>query len=384
MSKQYKINSKYHKTGPNPESGQAVLIAVILSLVVSTLILFGISLPVADQIKNSNDYLSSQQALINTETLNEEVLYRLNNKKSVPSVLSMSILENINSANVSDINSGEKEVVSTGQVGYFTRKLQSDISSNKNIALNYGTWISNGGLRMENSSEIQGDVFSLGGSLLLNSSAISGNLSTSSYPVNLPISDDDISNWKNQASSGQIINGDLTISNSTTTVGAVKIVGDLFVKNSAILTLGGPVYVTGSIYVSNSARVQLSPSYSSKSETIVSDGIIDIKSSAYLGGSGSTGSNLIIATESSSGCTNLNCTGGTPAINVSNSVMANAVLIAPHGAVYLSNSSNTKGVVANYLYMSNSSSLQYDSSLSNINFNSSTSTIWRFNSIKEI
>ena len=379
--KRLKINSNK----PNPESGQAVLIAVILSLTIATLILFGISLPVADQIRSSNDYLLSRQALINSETLNEEVTYRLNKNKTVPSVLSLSILDDDTSSAVSDLDLKTKQVISTSNYNLFTRQTKAILSSNRDISFNYGAWLSSGGLRMDNSSQIIGDVFSLGDTLFLNSSSVGGKLSTSTYSVNLPISDDDINNWKTQGSSGIVNNGSITLSNvSTTTAGALKVVGNLTLRNSSVLTLNGPLYVTGNLTMDNSTKLQVNSSYGTKSETIVVDGIIDINSSAYLGGSGQSGSSVILATQNSSGCDNINCTGTTPAIKISNSAVASAILVAPHGAVYLSNSSNTKGVLANYLYMSNSSTINFDPMLINLNFNSSTSTFWTIDSLKEI
>ncbi|MEI6042090.1 MAG: hypothetical protein WCQ00_00780 [bacterium] len=373
------------KKAPNRESGQAVLIAVILTLAISTIILFGLSLPIADQVKNTSDYLTSKQSLLNSLTGDEEVLYRLNKGKIVPSVLSLSILNSNTGISIADVNSSTKEVISSSAYSLFARKTKTILSSNKDISFNYGAWLSSGGLRMDNSSVIHGDVFSLDGSLLLNTSLITGTLSTSTNSVNMPISDSDINGWKNQASSGIIINGGLDLNGkATSTIGAAKIIGNLKLDQSSVLTLGGPLYVTGNVELDNTSTVQLSPSYGSKSETIVVGGTIIMKNSAYLGGSGTLGSNIILVSESTNGCTNIDCTGGDPAISISNSALASAFLVAPYGAIYLSNTSNTKAVFANHLSMANSSSITYDPYLVNINFNSSTSTIWGINSLKEI
>lgn len=369
----------------NPESGQAVLIAVILSLAVSMLILFGLSLPITDQIKNEKDYVLSKQAFLNSLTLNEEVLYRLNTKKPLPSSIGLSILNYSSVATTTNLNSSTIQVVSTGVNNFFERKTQALVSSNKSILFNYGVWISNGGIKMENSSEINGDVFSLGPIVTADTSTVSGTISNSLNSINLPISDDNINNWRNQASAGVVIVGGLNLSGaskSTTTTGALKIVGDLVVKNNCVFTLTGPLYVTGNLILDNSSRLQLNSSYGSTSETVVVDGYMDIKNSVYLGGSGIAGSNIIMATQNTGGCTDAVCTN--PAIRIENTDAAAAVLVAPHGAIYLKGSGSTKGIFANYLYMSNSSSITYDSSLIDINFNSSTSTSWDFSSLKEI
>jgi hypothetical protein len=379
-------NFKTEKLRINKEAGQAVLIAVILSLAISMLILFGLSLPVTDQIKNANDYLSSRQALINSETLTEEVLYRLNRSKTIPSVLGMSVLKDNTSVSVSAIDSSNTQTISSCQFSTFTRTTKAIMSSNRTISFNYGAWVGSGGIRMDNPSTVSGNVFSLGGGSIYNPTAISGVYSTSSYSVNFPVSDDDINNWKNQASSGQIINGGVSLNNkATTTIGALKIVGDLTIKNSGgIMTLNGPLYVTGNLTIEVGAGLVLPASYATKSETVVVGGTIKIRSGASVAGSGTNGSNILLTTLSTAGCADYNCTATSPAIEVSQSSSADTILIAPHGAIYLSQGSNTKGVLANYLYMSNSAGISYDPSLNSTNFNSSTSTFWSINSMREI
>ena len=377
-------NFKTEKLRLNPQAGQAVLIAVILSLTISMLILFGMSLPITDQIKNANEYLLSRQALINSETLTEEVLFRLNKEKTVPSVLGMSVLKDNTSISVSAIDSSNDLTISSCQYGSFTRTIKALLSSNRTISFNYGAWLGSGGIRMDNPATINGNVFSLGVGSIYSPGAISGVYSTSTYSVNFPVSDDDINNWKNQASSGQIINGDVNLNNkSTSTTGALKIIGSLDVKGGT-MTLNGPLYVTGNLILENSAGLILPSSYSTKSETVVVGGTITIRTSAYVSGSGTTGSNILLATLSTAGCADYTCTSISPAISVSNSSLADTILIAPHGAVYLANGSNTKGVLANYLYMSNGSKILYDPSLNGTTFNSSTSTLWSINSMKEI
>lgn len=377
-------NSKI-SLGSNGEAGQVVLIAVVLSISISMLILFALSLPIADQIRNAGDYLSSKQTLINSESLNDEVLYRLNNNKNIPSVLNMSIMGENSYSVIAEWNSTTKQVVSNSTYNNFTRKIEAVFISNRSIIFDFGVWLSSGGLRMENTSHIDGDVFSMGSVLRMNSSTIGGALSTSTTPVNLPASDEDINNWKIQASSGRIINEGLTLDgNSTTTVAAVKIIGNLHLKNSSSLTLNGPMYVTGNLVLENSSRIQLGAGYAGKSETVVVDGIISLGNNTYLGGSGQNGSTIILATQNTSGCANVNCTGGTPAIRLNNSAEASAILLAPHGAVYLSNSAQTKSVMANYLYMQNSARIEYDPYIIDTSFNTSTSTGWSVSSLKEI
>jgi hypothetical protein len=286
---------------------------------------------------------------------------------------------------IAEWNSNTKQVISNSDYRGFTRKIEALFTANRTVIFDFGVWLGGGGLRMENTSHVDGNVFSMGNVLRLGSSTIGGQLSTSTSPVNLPMSDEDINNWKAQASSDKVITGGLNLSNqATTTFNAVKIVGDLILRNQSVLTLNGPVYITGNLVLDNQSRMVLSSAYAEKSETIVVDGTISLGNGTYLGGSGLNGSTIILATQNTSGCSNTSCTGGTPAISLVNSAEAKAILVAPHGAVYLSNSAETKSVLANYLYMSNSAKIEYDPYIVDTSFKTSTTTSWSVSSLKEI
>ncbi len=177
-------------------------------------------------------------------------------------------------------------------------------------------------------------------------------------PLDFPISTAQITDWKADALAGGTLTGSYSLSGSSTaTLGPKKIVGNLYVSNSGVLTVSGTLWVTGNVVLSNSAIVKLASGYGSGSGMIIADGTISTSNSASFAGSGTTGSYMMMLTTSSS----------STAINVANSA-GTVILVAPNGTIVFSNTAGAKEAVAYRISMSNSATLTYDSGLANVNF----------------
>src|SRR3989339_1826305 len=189
---------------------------------------------------------------------------------------------------------------------------------------------------------------------------------TDPAPLNFPISDSQVQSWKDDAVAGGTQSGDINLSDSETlTIGPKKVVGNLYVSNSGILTISGTLWVTGNIVLSNSAQVKLSGSYGSGSGMIISDGTVSTSNSATFSGSGVSGSYMMMLTTSTS----------SSAINVANSA-GTVILVAPYGTISFSNTAGAKEAIAKTISMSNSATLTYESGLMNVNFVSGPSGSW--------
>ncbi len=185
-------------------------------------------------------------------------------------------------------------------------------------------------------------------------------------PLNFPVSDSQVQSWKDEASLGGTQIGDINLSGSNTLIiGPKKIVGNLSLSNSAILTVSGTLWVTGNIILSNTSQIKPSSSYGSGSGVIVSDGTISTSSLGAFNGSGTTGSYIMMLTTSTS----------SSAINIANAA-GTAILVAPYGTISFSNRASAKEAIAKTINMSNSASLIYDSGLINQNFVGGPSGSW--------
>lgn len=190
--------------------------------------------------------------------------------------------------------------------------------------------------------------------------------------IAMPISDQNISDWKDVATTGGVINGNYSLSGSTGTLGPKKISGDLMVQNNSTLTVSGTLWVTGNVNISNNATVKLSSGYGASEGLIVVDGTVSIGNNANFAGSGTSGSYVMILTTSNS----------SSAINLQNNAGA-VILYASNGTVNVSNNAGAKSITAYSISLSNNATITYDSGLANANFSSGPSGSWNVSSWKE-
>ncbi|MFA5840867.1 MAG: choice-of-anchor R domain-containing protein [Candidatus Paceibacterota bacterium] len=190
--------------------------------------------------------------------------------------------------------------------------------------------------------------------------------------VAMPISDQNILDWKDEATAGGVYSGTFTAGGSST-LGPKEITGNLSVTNGAHLTVTGTLWVHGNIDVSNNATVNLSSSYGTSEGVIVADGLVNIGNNAVFSGSGSAGSYLMILSTSTS----------TLAIRLSNNGGA-VVLYAANGTVELENNASAKSLNGKYIELENNSTVIYDAGLANANFVNGPSGGWNIKSWKEV
>lgn len=190
--------------------------------------------------------------------------------------------------------------------------------------------------------------------------------------VPMPISEQNILDWKTEAEAGGTYSGNYTINGTTVSLGPRKINGNLIVENGANLTITGTVWVTGNITISNNATVRLHASYGESDAAMIGDGIVTVNNNAMFYGSGVTGSFLMILSTSSS----------SSAITLGNNAGA-IVLYAANGTVNVSNNAGAKAINGYYIHLSNNAVINYESGLMNSNFVGGPSGSWNIADWKE-
>ncbi|KKQ08632.1 MAG: hypothetical protein US21_C0012G0013 [Candidatus Nomurabacteria bacterium GW2011_GWB1_36_6] len=190
--------------------------------------------------------------------------------------------------------------------------------------------------------------------------------------IAMPISEQNILDWKEAAALGGTYNGNYVVS-SNTTLGPKKITGNLVVSNEVTLTLTGTVWVQGSLTVSNNAIVKLASNYGSSEGLIIADGNITISNNSVFQGSGASGSYIMALSTSSS----------TSAITLANNGGA-VVLYEANGTINIANNATAKSLTGYYINLSNNAVITYDDGLMNSNFSSGPSGTWNVDSWQEV
>lgn len=168
MIMKYKLRKKYLSR----QSGQVAITAVLFFLMITTTIGFGIINPALPLIRQANDFFRTRGSFFVSQAANEDVLYRLkNNKKfSSPSTLS---LDGYSATATSTNVAGDLQINSSGNGFNLIRNIQTHLISGSGASFNYGIQTGEGGLILEESSSVLGNVYS-NGSVIGN-----GNVNTS-------------------------------------------------------------------------------------------------------------------------------------------------------------------------------------------------------------
>lgn len=423
--------------------GHAMLTALLFFTFVSTLIVFGIVTPIIQQVRIGLDLFRSKESFFLADNAIEDVVYRLKNRKVVDAVEYLSLNRGFSTTTVANIVDG-KEISSIANTQDSIRKIKLTIALGTGVSFNYGIQSGQGGFRLYNSSSVSGNIFSAGsvigdgnyiygdvisagpsglvygihatGSVYANTIGKTGNttivgkdafyqnkvstvVNGTSYPgsqdqgvVALPISDELIARWENDATAGGVITacdskGDYTITSSVT-LGPVKIACNLVVKSSsAVVTVAGPVWVTGNITFQTGPTVRMLPSLGNINVPIIADnpanrltsGIISVGQTTIFQNSGSTGSFVFLISQNNSAEN-----GGTLDAISMNQGAAALVAYAGHGQITLSQSVSLKEVTAYKIILSQTANVLYDKGLPNTLFQSGPSGGYQFLNWEEI
>lgn len=417
--------------------GQAIILAGILFLAISLTVGLGVAQPVVNQVESVRALARGADSLYAAEGVSEDVTYRLIKGVSVDAVETLTVGTATGVATTTSVLGG-KEVLSAGNSDRYVRKSKTKIATGDGVSFNYGMQSGEGGIVLENSSSVLGNVYSNGpvdgaGSNLIKGSVVSagaeglidGIHATSSvfahtiqnstvdgdayyvsktnttvngtlYPgstdqatSSLPIADSMISDWESDASSGGTISSPCPyVIDDNVTIGPKKINCDLEISGNPTITLTGALWVSGNITVKNTAIVKVSSSLGAVTVPIIADKLsnqttsskISLENSATFDGSGSAGSFVLMISQNKSAETG----GAEKAIEAQNSVNGKLLVYAGHGEISLENSINVKEVTAWRIRLKNSAQVIYETGLANLLFTSGPSGGYSLDTWREV
>ena len=429
MSQKSKVKSQ--KCG-----GQAILTAVVFFMFVSIIVVSGAYTVSYKESKSSRDFGTSKKSFFMAESGLEDLAYRMIKGRNYDTVEILSLDGFFATTTVADIN-GDKEITATGAASKMIRKSKIKLANNDGVSFHYGVQVGDGGIVMENSSVIQGNVFSNGPIVGQNSNLVKGDIvsagpsgsaagvhatgtiyahsiSNSSadkdaYYVNissttvggvlypnspdqatssLSISDAQIDAWKVEAAEGGVHSSPCPYNiSSNITIGPVKINCNLEIKGSPTVTIAGTVWVNGNIGIENSPIIKINSSLGANSVVVIADnlsnrttsGKIELENSAQFQNSGTEGSYILFISQNNSAQSG----GSEKAIRAENSIFGDVLVYAERGEIHLKNSISLKEVSAYKIRLSNSAQVIYETGLANLLFTSGPSSGYSIESWRE-
>jgi Tfp pilus assembly protein PilX len=412
------------------QKGIAAIYITLLVLTVVFTIAISISILTYNEQKITRNIVKSSQAYFASEAGIEDILLRVLNTMNWSSSYTLNVGGNTADIVVSDIIGGIRTITSTGDASDRTRKVQAIYRiSTDEISFYYGAQVGEGGMIMGNNARIKGNIYSNGsvtsikgyiddtivvatngnrieglevgkdakahsckdsiiiGTLTYVSGGAVQNCTAGAFideqpneilPKDLPISQNQINQWKADAENGGIIIGDYTLSDDFQELGPVKIEGNTLIDNNAFLNMKGTLWITGDLRIDNGSTIELDfNSYGANSGVIVVDGKIKIKPNTYLKGSGEDESYLLLLS------TNSSLDDLSPAVEVDNNTDA-AIFYANQGLVVIRNNVQVREITGYKVILDNNAEVQYESGLENASFSSGTGGTWEISSWEEI
>ncbi|MCA9390110.1 hypothetical protein KC571_01795 [candidate division WWE3 bacterium] len=185
--------------------------------------------------------------------------------------------------------------------------------------------------------------------------------STDPSELDLPISDADVQQWKDDAENGGTHSGDYTACPST--IGPMKITGNLILGNNCTLTVTGTLWIEGNMTSGNTVTINLDSGYGANGGIIIVDGDITPGNTLDINGSGQSDSYVMLIS------TNATST----AISTNNNLTVEGILYAMNGTLDMRNNVIANEVVAQELILQDNVVINYNQGLTNATFSSSAS-----------
>ncbi|HTM68967.1 MAG TPA: hypothetical protein VL426_06755 [Candidatus Binatia bacterium] len=202
----------------------------------------------------------------------------------------------------------------------------------------------------------------------------------STTPTAVSIPDINLDFWHNAAEDGGVINGDYYPADNST-LGPVKIIGNLVLGQNIDVTIKGPVWVVGNINTQNGSSMTLDSSFDLYGTVLLADdpndrvtkGKITVVNGTTINGSGNPKCHILMVGMSNS------LVDTDPAISVAQTAQG-VVFLAPYGTLRLQNNAGAKSLAAKRLFLDQNSTVTYDSSeLADMHFSASPSGVFRVN-----
>ena len=136
---------------------------VIFFVVISVTMAVGLSSPVVREYVTARDFEKSKGAYYLSEAGMEDVLYRIRKPKTIsPAQEVISLGGNTATTTITTESSLKKTITSVGDIIRNTRHIKSTLTTTTGESFIYGVWAGAGGVVLENTSSIEGNLYSVG------------------------------------------------------------------------------------------------------------------------------------------------------------------------------------------------------------------------------
>ena len=177
------ISDCLYRARTEGEQGVAMMIAIIFFVIISTLIVVGLTGPTAREFSMVNGTALSHQSYFLAESGTEDAYYRIKNSMTIATTTTLVLGSSIATTTVTTISGGhEKDISSIGNLYNNDRSVSFVTITGAGIAFNYGLQSGPGGMNIGGGSTINGNLYS-DGSIAAISATASGTVVAADSPA---------------------------------------------------------------------------------------------------------------------------------------------------------------------------------------------------------
>ena len=155
------------------QRGQVLMVVVILFTTLLTIVVVGLVAPIMTQLQLARTAQNSKQSYYATESLAEDMAYRLRTGKEVSANETLTVAGAEVEASVTS-EGGTQHITAYGDNQDLVRAVHIQLSQGEGFAFNYGTQTGNGGFVISNNAGVYGNVYSNGDIIGANAAFITG------------------------------------------------------------------------------------------------------------------------------------------------------------------------------------------------------------------
>ncbi|MEI7764952.1 MAG: choice-of-anchor R domain-containing protein [bacterium] len=163
-------------------SGAAMLIAVIFLIFISLAIVGGIAVPSVREYKITSESINSKKSYFLAESGIEDAFYRIVTNKPISNSETINLDSNSTTTTITT-NGNRREIVSLGDVLNYERKVDLALTAGSGVSFNYGIQVGQGGIDLQGSAGINGNVYANGPITGSTSSFITGTAISANSPA---------------------------------------------------------------------------------------------------------------------------------------------------------------------------------------------------------
>lgn len=156
------------------QGGQAVITSVVFFLFISLSLVLGVSSVAVRELKVANQALKSSQVLYAAESGAEDLTYRFRTGRQTSVSETLSVGGATTTTTVANLADGRIEILSSGDVESYIRKVKTSLTVTTGTSFNYGVQVGAGGIEMGNNAGVIGNVYSNGNIVGSNGSYVTG------------------------------------------------------------------------------------------------------------------------------------------------------------------------------------------------------------------